>query len=80
MERIPVQSSDIRSVGYDSKTETLEVEFVSKSIYQYFRVPEDVYEGLMNASSKGGYFAKAIKDNRYYGCNQVSPKLRMLRL
>ena len=79
MERIEVRSSDIRSVGYDKKMKTLEVEFKNKSIYQYSEVPEEVYVELMEARSKGSYFAKAIKDNRYYGCVQVLPKYRQLR-
>ena len=51
MERIEVRSSDIRSVGYDKKMKTLEVEFKNKSIYQYSEVPEEVYVELMEARS-----------------------------
>ena len=69
MNRIRVVSSNIRSVGYEANTETLEVEFASGSVYQYFDVPESEYEGLMNAASKGKYFNRNIKDN--YRCRQV---------
>ncbi len=62
MNRQPVQSSNLRSVGYESDTNTLEIEFNSGGIYQYFGVPESVYSGLMSASSKGSYFHENIKD------------------
>lgn len=80
MERMSVKSSDLKSVGYDVLTETLEVEFVNKSIYQYSRVNVDVYEGLINAKSKGKYFAKFIKNNRWYSCQQIFPKEKLVRL
>jgi hypothetical protein len=62
MDRAPVQSSNIRSVGYDSASRTLEVEFHTGSIYQYFGVPEAVYQTLMRAPSKGTYFHDHIRD------------------
>ena len=39
MDRIQVRSSNIRSIGYDQKTQTLEVEFLKGGVYQYFDVP-----------------------------------------
>jgi len=61
MDRIPVQSRNLASVGYDSSTSTLEIEFNSGGIYQYYGVPQEIYEGLMNAGSKGTYFHQNIK-------------------
>lgn len=61
MERVHVASSNLRAVGYDAEEQTLEVEFHSGSIYHYFNVPEYKYEGLMRASSKGGYLNDHIK-------------------
>ncbi len=61
MKRVPVQSSSLASVGYDPATCTLEVEFHSGGVYQYFRVPRQVYESLINAASKGSYFHHNIK-------------------
>ena len=65
MNRIPVTSSNLRSVGYDQATSTLEVEFRHGGIYQYFDVPEARYEGLMSAYSKGSYFDTFIKNGGY---------------
>ena len=62
MIRQPVSSSNIRSIGYDPESQTLEIEFHSGGIYQYFNVPVSVYDALMRASSIGGYFHRYIKD------------------
>ena len=61
MERENVSSSNVQSVGYDETSETLEVEFKNGSVYQYFGVPEQVYQQLKNAGSVGGYLASDIK-------------------
>lgn len=62
MYRTPVKSSNIKSVGFDNNT--LEIEFHSGGIYQYFDVPTEVYHLFMNSSSKGRYFDQFIK-NRF---------------
>jgi hypothetical protein len=53
-------------VGYDQESRTLEVEFHSGGLYQYYGVPEAIYEGLMRAASKGSYFHEYIKDRYRY--------------
>jgi hypothetical protein len=60
MERTPVISSAIRSVGYDSASRELEVELVSGNIYLYRNVPPFMHEGLLAAKSKGTFFNKKI--------------------
>ncbi len=62
MERTPVISTNIVSVGWESGT--LEVEFESGRVYQYFGVPELVYRDLMMSGSAGEYFGQFVK-NRY---------------
>lgn len=69
MERTPVSSSTVASIGYDKSTSTLEVEFNNGSIYQYYSVPEDTYVALINASSHGKYLNQNIK--RQYQCQQI---------
>lgn len=61
MQRTPVTSSNVASVGYDSSTKTLEVEFTSGSVYRYFDVPEREYRGLVGAESIGRYLNQSIK-------------------
>jgi len=65
MERVPVQSSNLASVGYDSANMVLEIEFLKGGIYQYSNVPSDVHDGLMSAGSKGTYFDQNIKKAGY---------------
>ena len=66
MERAGVSSSNIRSIGYDSSTETLEVEFTSGELYHYFGVPSNVHEALMRAPSHGRFLNDRIKGRYRY--------------
>ena len=61
MRRKPIDSSAIAAVGYDPGKEELEVEFRSGNVYRYFDVPEDVYEDLLQAGSKGRFFGSFIR-------------------
>jgi len=55
-----VNSSSIRSVGYDGFT--LAVQFHSSdTIYDHPGVPFAVYIGLMQASSMGAYYNRYIR-------------------
>jgi|GEM_PF-698480 len=65
IQRTPVTSSAIRSVGYDSARRILEIEFTGGSVYRYYEVPSDVYRGLMSAESHGKYFNRYIKNGGY---------------
>lgn len=62
MKRTEVESSMIHSVGYDPDKRTLEIEFNSGGVYQYFDVPPEEYEDLMQAESHGRYFLANIRD------------------
>lgn len=62
MERYSVASSNIASIGYDAGTETLEVEFLSGAIYQYYNIPQNMYDQLMQAGSKGRFLNTYIKN------------------
>jgi len=64
--RLTVDSSNIVSVGYDSSSQTLEIEFGSGGIYQYYNVPQSIYDELIGAASKGRFFASQIKDRFPY--------------
>lgn len=61
MDRKRVDSSNIESIGYDSLSQTLEIEFQNGHIYQYFDVPEQIYLNLMAAGSHGKYFSASVK-------------------
>jgi len=61
MKTIAVDSTTLRTVGYDAERQLLQIEFQNRSIYQYFEVPATLYEELMQASSKGAYFNRSIR-------------------
>ncbi|MTC37209.1 KTSC domain-containing protein [Providencia alcalifaciens] len=65
MNRVPVSSSNLQSVGYDPATHVLEVAFHSSGVYQYSNAPAHIHSGLMSASSKGQYFDAYIKKAGY---------------
>jgi hypothetical protein len=63
MDRVPVDSSAAKSVGYESETHTLEVEYTSGGVYRYFWVPEAVYDALRFADSVGKFINAHIKEH-----------------
>ncbi|MEI8305507.1 MAG: KTSC domain-containing protein [Chloroflexales bacterium] len=65
MQRQPVSSSNIASVGYDAVQQTLEVAFHNGAVYQYFNVPAHIYTGLMQAASHGQYLDAFVKKAGY---------------
>ena len=62
---VPVSSSNISAVGYDSVNRRLVIQFFSGT-YEYTNVPESVYTGLISASSKGRYHDQFIKHSYTY--------------
>lgn len=62
MNREAVASSTIIAIGYDEPSETLEVEFNSGAVYQYYNVTKAIFDQLMQAASKGQFLAYQIKN------------------
>lgn len=65
MEMQSVDSSNLAAVGYDLDSATLRIQFLKSGSYDYYGVPMDVHEGLINAGSKGQYFDQFIKKGGY---------------
>jgi KTSC domain len=65
MNRIQVSSSNFASVGYDSVTQSLEVEFLHDGIYRYLGVPSSVYDVLMATDCHDAYFDRYVKKAGY---------------
>ena len=61
IERSPVKSSNIKSVGWNPADKTLAVEFADGSIYHYHDVEKDIHEGLVGSKSVGSYLHTNIK-------------------
>lgn len=57
---IEVESSMMRSAGYDKQKGELAIAFVTGKPYVYSEVPESVFSELMLAKSKGKFFSGEI--------------------
>lgn len=61
---IHVNSSNLEAIDYENSI--LMVLFHNGAKYQYIGVPQVVFQGLLGASSKGGYLARHIKGKYPY--------------
>ena len=61
MQRALVESTTLRSAGHDPSSAILELQFRNGAVYQYSFVPPSVYQDLLAACSKGGYFNQNIR-------------------
>ena len=68
MERVPVTSTTVVSIGYDAEKETMEVEF-KNGVYQYYNVPQSIYEQMIASDSVGQFLNVYIKP--VYPCAKV---------
>jgi hypothetical protein len=56
MNRVDANSKAFRSMGYDPVSWTLELEMHSGDVYQYKKVPPEIWEAFYKAESKGKLF------------------------
>lgn len=63
MDRKKVNSSAIRSVGYDERNRVLEVEFNDGRINQYGGVSPELHRRLVSAPSIVSYFRDNIEES-----------------
>lgn len=66
MDMIRVSSAAITAVGYDPATMRMRIRFVQGETYDFCRVPTQVFQGLLDARSKGSYYNDHIRDR--YQC------------
>ena len=66
MEWTSVNSSTLERISYDREGLMLSVEFKSGVVYQYYDVPEHVYQDLLAAASPGQYLAQHVKPSYRY--------------
>ena len=62
MERKRVNSSKIRSIGYDEKSQVLEVEMSNGQLFQYSKVYPEVHRRFMNAPNPTSFFDDKIAE------------------
>jgi hypothetical protein len=63
IQRKPVRSSNIKSVGHDAKSNTLQVEFHGGAVHEYTGVPASAHQAFVNARSIGVHFHEHIKND-----------------
>ena len=62
----PVESSMLAAIGYDENLKALVVLYNSGKAYQYLEVPPQIFQGLLNAESKGRYMLDNVIDHYPY--------------
>ena len=66
MQRDPIDSEMIASMGYDAAWRVLEIEYrQTHEVYAYFDVPPEEYAAFRNADSKGTYLNAIFKSKAY---------------
>lgn len=60
------ESSNLQRFMYNEESQVLTVEFKNGGVYEYYDVPVNIYEGLVNADSKGSYLYHYIKGSFRY--------------
>ena len=63
MERKRVNSSKLRSVGYDERSQTLEVELANGQVWQYSKVTPEVFRRFMAAPSPTSFYDDKIAED-----------------
>ncbi|WP_296280509.1 KTSC domain-containing protein [Pseudoxanthomonas sp.] len=66
MDMIRVSSSAISAIGYDERMMRMRIRFIQGDTYDFCGVPAHIFQGLLNARSKGTYYNDHIRDR--YQC------------
>lgn len=62
IERLPIDSSNLKTVGYDPARQILAIEFLSSGqVLHYDGFPPEKFEQFGQAVSRGRFYAKEIK-------------------
>lgn len=56
-----VDSSNVGSIAFDDKTQTICVKFKNGGLYSYIGASEEIYMGLVHANSVGQYLNQVVK-------------------
>jgi hypothetical protein len=65
-----IDSTSVEALQYDNESKKLTVEFKGGAIYDYYDVPEDVFEGFHEADSIGKYLNSQVKGS--YNFEKIS--------
>lgn len=56
-------STVVANMTYDAVTSTLRINFVSGLVYDYKKVPVEIYQAMKTSGSKGTYLNRYVKGN-----------------
>lgn len=62
MKHVDIDSTNLRSAGYDQASRTLEVIFQNGGHFRYTDVAPEKFDQLITADSPGGYFHREIRN------------------
>ena len=63
MQRQRVNSSKVRAIGYDERSQTLEVEFSNGQVVQYSKVYPEVHRRFMAAPNPTAFYEDKIAED-----------------
>jgi hypothetical protein len=63
---VPVESSNVKAIGYKPSKARLRVQFLNGGDYEYAGVSPETYENLLDADSKGSAFWDLVRENNSY--------------
>jgi KTSC domain len=69
MQHRPIESSHLKSAGYDPINKILEVKFQNNAVYRYRGVSPEDHQGLLSCPSAGQFLQHRIKD--VYDCEKI---------
>lgn len=58
-------SSQIKSIGYDSETKVFEIVYKNNATYEYYDVAADLWEAAQSVPSIGKFVNEFIKPHKY---------------
>lgn len=61
MKMVPIESSMLKSHGYDPESRKLRIQFHSGAVYEHEGVPLEKYAAFTGAASPGKFFNSKIK-------------------
>lgn len=64
MPRVMLHSTWLQAATYQDREAVLKLELCGGTVYQYFHVPAQIFQDLLQAESKGRYFNAVIR-NRF---------------
>lgn len=66
MNRTAITANGISQVGYEQGSQILEIEFASGNVFQFFNVPEKMFDQFMSSAHKEFYYERNIYERFPY--------------